>query len=171
MLNRLLNIYRRIFWSYERYAEYIGVKVGKRCKIATRDFGSEPYLIEIGDHVQITNDVRFLTHGAGWVFRDKFPRFDTFGKIKIGNNVYIGNGAMIMPGVCIGDNVIIGAGTVVTKSIANNCIVAGNPGKVIGNIHDLEQRLIAYNVDTKLMDVKEKRNFLQSLEDSKFIKK
>lgn len=85
------------------------MKIGKGCAIGTIKFGSEPYLIEIGDYVQVTTDVSFSTHGGGWVFRRKHPKFDFFGKITIGNNVYIGNRAMIMPGVTIGNNVIIGA--------------------------------------------------------------
>lgn len=49
----------------------------------------------------------------------------------IGDNVYIGAGAIIMNPVNIGDNVIIGAGSVVTKDIPSNCVVAGNPAKII----------------------------------------
>ncbi len=52
----------------------------------------------------------------------------------IGNNVYIGAGAVIMNPVNIGDNVIIGAGSVVTKDVPSNCIVAGNPAKIIRNL-------------------------------------
>ena len=54
--------------------------------------------------------------------------------IIIGNNVWIGGGAIICPGVKIGDNVIIGAGSVVTKDIPDNLIVAGNPCRVIKSI-------------------------------------
>lgn len=51
--------------------------------------------------------------------------------IKIGNNVWIGGNVCVLPGVTIGDNVVIGAGSVVTKDIPANCLVAGNPGKII----------------------------------------
>lgn len=50
---------------------------------------------------------------------------------KIGDNVYIGAGALIMNPVNIGDNVIIGAGSVVTKDVPSNCVVAGNPARII----------------------------------------
>lgn len=60
----------------------------------------------------------------------KIPGIDIC-KCTIGDNVYIGAGAIIMSPVTIGDNVIIGAGSVVTKDIPSNCIVAGNPAKVI----------------------------------------
>ena len=49
----------------------------------------------------------------------------------MGNNVWIGGNVCVLPGVTIGDNVVIGAGSVVTKDIPANCLVAGNPGKII----------------------------------------
>ena len=51
--------------------------------------------------------------------------------VYIGDNCFIGNYAVIMPGVRIGDEVIIGAGSIVTKDIPSNCIAAGNPARVI----------------------------------------
>jgi len=51
--------------------------------------------------------------------------------VTIGNNVWIGGGSIILPGVTIGDNTTIGAGSVVTKSIPANCLAVGNPCKVI----------------------------------------
>src|SRR5690554_6087907 len=99
MLYRVFKNLIKYFYTPEVYAVKEGVKIGDNCYIATRAFGSEPYLIEIGNHVQITSGVKFFTHGGGWVFREEFPDLDTFGKIKIGNNVYIGNNALIMPGV------------------------------------------------------------------------
>ena len=61
-----------------------------------------------------------------------FERSSTIAKpIKIGNRVWIGIAATIMPGVTVGDNSIIAAGTVVTKDVPPNCIVAGVPAKKI----------------------------------------
>ena len=60
----------------------------------------------------------------------KYPGIDTSGT-TIGNNCYIGAGSIILTPVTIGDNVIIGAGSVVTKDIPSNCVVAGNPAKVV----------------------------------------
>ncbi|WP_231874583.1 acyltransferase [Polaribacter atrinae] len=153
------------------YARTLGVKIGKDCSIAINYFGSEPYLIEIGNHVQITADVRFFNHGGSWMFREVNPEFDYFGKIKVGNNVYIGNCALIMPGVTIGNNVIIGAGTVVTKSVQNDCILAGNPGKVVGNVNELYSRVEKYNLNIKSMSNLEKQKYLLKLTDEKFITK
>ncbi|WP_017494981.1 DapH/DapD/GlmU-related protein [Flavobacterium sp. WG21] len=171
MILFIKRLYRKFFWSDEKYARYVGVKIGDSCSIATRFFGSEPYLITIGNHVQITNDVRFATHGAGWVLRMKYPDFDCFGKIVVGDNVYIGNCALIMPGVTIGDNVIIGAGSVVTKSIANGMIVGGNPARVISNITDFEKKMIPFNTKTKGRDSIEKKRILSDMDEEKFLKK
>lgn len=51
--------------------------------------------------------------------------------IKVGDNVWIGGGVKVMPGVTIGNNVVIGSGSIVTKDIPNNVVAAGNPCKVI----------------------------------------
>lgn len=55
-------------------------------------------------------------------------------KIKLGNNIQIGAGAIVLGGVTIGNNVIVGAGAVVTKDIQDNCIVVGNPAKVLRSL-------------------------------------
>lgn len=169
MIGKAINLYKRWFWSKERWAKGKGVTVGNGCRIATRYFGSEPYLITIGDHVQITDGVRFFTHGGGWVLRIEQPDFDCFGKITIGNNVYIGNCALILPGVTIGDNVVVGAGAVVTKSIPNDVLVAGNPAKIVGTFEDYRKKMQQYNVGIKRSGKNDKRKFLISLNINRFI--
>ena len=128
-------------------------------------------MIEIGNHVQITHGTKFFTHGGSWVFRNEFPNLDTFGKVIIKDNVYIGNNSLIMPGVTIGNNVIVGAGSVVTKSIPDNSVAAGNPAKIISDLETTKQKMLAYNVGAKNLNPEEKKKFLLSLEENKFIKK
>lgn len=171
MIRKLKSFYRKYFWSCEKYAKYIGVKIGENCKIATIYFGSEPYLIEIGNHVQITQDVRFSSHGGARVLREEYPECDFFGKIKIGNNVYIGNSSIILPGVVVGDNVLIGAGSIVTKSIPDGMIVAGNPARIVGETKDFVEKIKHYDVGSKGMSYEKKKKYLLSLSDEKFIKK
>ena len=169
MLSRLIEFYKRKFYTGVEYGRSIGVRIGKDCKISTKYFGTEPYLIEIGNHVQVTDDVRFITHTGGWVFRKKNPKFDVFGEIKIGNNVYIGNCVVILPGVTIGDNVIVGAGSIVTKSIPNNSVVAGNPARILNSIIALQTKLESFNLNTKGLSYLDKKQVI--LNSNKFIKK
>lgn len=167
----LRSIHYYLFMTPEKYLRKQGVKIGEKCSIASKDFGSEPYLIEIGNHVQITSGVKIFTHGGGWVLRGSIPNFDSFGKVIIGNNVYIGNNAMIMPGVTIEDNVIVGAGSVVTKSIPSGSIVAGNPAKIIGDIDSYREKMIKYNFGTKGIIHQSKKDAILSANPELFIRK
>lgn len=83
--------------------------------------------IYIGDNVQIGHNVILVT-----LNHDKNPenrRVLHPSPIRIGNNVWIGSGSIILPGVTIGENAIIGAGGVVTKDVGKDAIVKGNPAK------------------------------------------
>jgi hypothetical protein len=75
---RVFKFYKKNFSSSESYAKYIGVKLGEGCRLGKVDFGTEPYLISIGDNVQITDNVKFFTHGGAWVFRKIDKDFDFF---------------------------------------------------------------------------------------------
>ncbi len=112
-----------------------GLKCGNNVIIErTASFDTEPYLITIGNNVKITSNVRFVTHDGGvYVLRNLMNRkeLDLFKKIKVGNNVFIGNRVTIMPGVTIGDNVIIAYGSIVTKSIPSGEVWGGVPAKFI----------------------------------------
>ena len=80
------------------YLRKLGMKIGERCRIRTMKFSTEPYLIEIGDHVAIAAGTEFITHdGANWVFEDDVDGGGVFGKIVIGNNVFIGITALFYP--------------------------------------------------------------------------
>lgn len=127
-----------------------GVTVGENCEIfATASFGSEPYLISIGDHVRVNKNVEFITHDGGtWVFRSQFytPSFKNaknatlFGRIRVGNNVHIGTNSVIMPGVNIGNNVIIGCNAIVTRNVPDNSVFAGVPARFIETIQEYESK-------------------------------
>lgn len=124
----------------------LGVQVGNDCRFLSVDkskFGSEPYLIQIGNHVTITSGVKFATHDGGvWIFRRVYPEIDNFHRIFIGNNVFIGINSIILPGVTIGNNVVVGAGSVVTKDVPDNVIIGGNPAKKIKSIEAYETKIL-----------------------------
>ena len=77
---KFLFLYRRCFWSLEKQARHAGVHLGDGNFIASHFWSTEPYLIKIGTHCQITAGVKFFTHGGGGAVRRWHPHFDTFGK-------------------------------------------------------------------------------------------
>ena len=153
------------------YARHIGVSIGKNCLIDTRGWSSEPYLIFIGDNVQVTRGVSIHTHGGGHPVRKEIPDFDVFGKVVIGSWSYIGSFSQIMPGVTIGEGAIVAAGSVVTKSVKPHTVVGGNPARYICTVDDYKERNLKYNVGSKGMSIEGKKRFLLSLPEDKFIKK
>lgn len=134
-------IFEKFMIAYDpiRWARQKGVQVGENCRflgIKPSTFSTEPYLVHIGNHVTLTSGVQFVTHDGGvWVFRDEYNDIDTFGKITIGNNVFIGINTIILPRVTIGDNCVVGAGSVVPAgNYEANSIIAGNPARKIKDI-------------------------------------
>lgn len=144
-----------------------GMIIGENCEIyKSASFGSEPYLIRIGNHVRINSGVNFVTHdGGAWVLREYLQdsgseKIDIFGLIQIGNNVHIGTNAIIMPGVTIGNNCIIGCGAIVTKSIPDNSIAVGVPARVIETIDEYVEKNKSRFEYTKYMHYDEKKKYL-----------
>lgn len=93
--------------------------------------------IEIGDNVIIAPRVHILAHDASTKL---FMDYTRVANVKIGNNVFIGAGSIILPGVTIGDNVVIGAGSVVNKDIPANSLAAGVPAKVADSLDNYVQK-------------------------------
>lgn len=140
---RLLRTYYLLKGGPVAYARYLGVTVGKGCRIYISQFGSEPFLITIGNRVTITAGVKLLTHnGSTWLIRDEKGRRFDYKPVVIGDDVFIGTQSIIMPGVRIGNEVIVAAGAVVTKSIPAGSIVGGNPAKIIGKYTDYKARAL-----------------------------
>lgn len=98
---------------------------------------SHCWLIKIGDNVTMAPRVHILAHDASTCHHLGYAKI---GRVNIGNNVFIGADAVILPGVTIGDNCVIGANSTVAKSIPDNVVAAGNPAKVICTIDDYVER-------------------------------
>lgn len=141
-----------------RYYRRKGVQIGAYCtfhaprtiKIDT----TQPFLITIGNHVEITDQVSILCHDFAWS-TFKAEKGDIVGSnapVHIGNNVFIGEKSIILKGVTIGDNVIIGAGSIVSHDIPNNSVAAGNPAKIIMTYEEFyEKRKKEYVSEAKIL--------------------
>lgn len=174
-MKKIYHLIRRLYWRYlkspESYARHIGVTIGSNCLINTRNWSSEPYLIKIGNNVQITDGVYIHTHGGSHVAREEYPNFDVFGKVVIEDWSYIGCRAQIMPGVTIGYGSLVAAGSIVTKSVPPRVVVGGNPAKVLCSIDQYLDKNKKFNVDSKDLSEVQKKKLLLSLSEEKFIKK
>lgn len=147
-INTLLLYLRLIFTGsssrYLIYKKYLGVNFSGKARLYNFvHFGSEPYLISIGDNAIIAMGVTFITHdGSAGLFRKEYPGLNCYKEINVGNNVFIGINSIILPGVTIGNNVIIGAGSIVNKDIPDNVVVAGVPAKIIKSIDEYKENLL-----------------------------
>jgi len=103
--------------------------MGKRTIIMEYSFINTTMPITIGDDTGIGGHCLLFTHGSWLNQLEGFPV--SFAPITIGKNVWLPWRVFIMPGVTIGDKVVIGANSMINKSVASNCLVAGSPAKVI----------------------------------------
>lgn len=128
-----------------KYADLVGVNHGKNLHLyGSPGWGSEPWLITLGDNVYITNGVKFITHDGGTlVFRHLIPDLEITKPIVVGSNVYFGNNVIVLPGVTIGNNVVIGAGAVVSRDIPDNSVAVGVPARVIKSADEYLEKLKA----------------------------
>lgn len=162
------------FMTPENYLRSKGVEIGVGCSIAPcRLSAKEGYLIKIGNYCRIARDTVFFTHGGLYSLRFLYndPNVDYFGKIEIGDYVSIEEDCKILPGVKIGNRVTVGAGSIVTKSIPDGWVVAGNPCKHVGYTEEWYHKVKEMDLQTKLMGNDEKKKFLLSLPDDKFVQK
>lgn len=128
--------------AYLEYYRKKGASIGTGCVVYeptnTMIDVSRPYLLNIGNDVQILKGVTILTHGYDWsVLKGVYG--EVLGNAKpvtIGNNVFLGRNVTVLGNVTIGNNVIIGADAVVTKDIPDNCVAVGAPAKVISTVEE-----------------------------------
>ena len=138
-LSKFINLYGCEIGDDTKIGAFVEIQknasVGRQCKISSHTFICEGVTIE--DNV-------FIGHGVMFI-NDIYPRATANGQLQteadwkvertvIKNGASIGTGATILANVTIGENAIVGAGSVVTKNVPANCIVAGNPARVLRKI-------------------------------------
>jgi acetyltransferase-like isoleucine patch superfamily enzyme len=136
-LSKFINLYGCEVGDETKIGAFVEIqknaKVGKRCKISSHTFICEGVTIE--DNVFIGHSVTFIN--------DSYPRATTpngglqteqdwsVESTLIKNGASIGSGTTILSNVVVGENAVVGAGSVITKDVPPNCIVAGNPAKIL----------------------------------------
>lgn len=145
----LLKYYIKFQGDIISYLRYTGVRIGQDCELLNKseNYGSEPWLIEIGNNSTISSGVFFITHDASSrLFRNNLPNSsiygNQFGKIRIHDNCFIGINSIILPNVQIGPNSIVGAGSVITKDVPPNTVVAGIPARRISTVDEYIEKYI-----------------------------
>ena len=153
-MNKLnFNTLKKAFWKIRyfrnpvEYARKKGVRIGKGVTFVDHpNFGSEPYLISIGDYTRLASECVFLTHNGGRrVLENLYPEdrpYLKFGAVHVGKNTFIGARALINPGVTIGDNCVIAAGSVVTKNVPSGEIWGGAPAKRLMSIEQYHDKMV-----------------------------
>jgi acetyltransferase-like isoleucine patch superfamily enzyme len=141
-IKRILGYQRQT--KLEDYLQ-LGLRIGMNVDLVSLpNFGSEPYLISIGDNTTISFDCVFVTHDAATrVIRnlpDGNPETVIYGPIHVGKNCFIGARTTILAGVTIGDNSIVGACSLVNKDIPSGVIAAGNPCRVICTLDEYRKK-------------------------------
>jgi maltose O-acetyltransferase len=119
---------------YVDYGEHISI--GARTFVNYNLTALDVAAITIGTDCQIGPNVQLLTPTHPIEPQPRRDRLEAARPITIGDNVWIGGGAIVCPGVTIGDNSVIGAGTVVTRDIPPNVLAVGNPARVLRTIQD-----------------------------------
>ena len=152
----LFNWHRRSNKSFCKYLKNGGVSLGRNVNFRyprhTTIDSSRPYLIEIGDNVDINDNFTIMTHDfSSFVFRNLYHDFvPSSGKVKIGSNIYFGRDVTILKGVTIGDNCIIGLGSIVTKNIPSNSVACGTPCKVICTLEEYYKKRKTLSVNESI---------------------
>ena len=145
-LSKFINLYGCEIGDETKIGAFVEIqkhaKVGRRCKVSSHTFICEGVTIE--DHV-------FIGHGVTFV-NDRYPRAtthtgalqtDTDWRVEVTvvkRGASIGSGATILGNVVIGEHAIVGAGSVVTRDVPPNVIVAGNPARVLRSIDEEEEQ-------------------------------
>lgn len=141
--DRRIAMLRQIFDTSEHvpyieppfYCDYgTNIKFGKGCFLNFDCVILDVAPVEIGDNFMAATKVQLVTATHPIDAAQRTSGLEYGKPIKIGNNCWLGAGAIVLPGVTIGHNVVVGAGAVVTKDVPDNVVVAGNPARIIRHL-------------------------------------
>jgi len=114
------------------YVDYgTHLRIGARCFANFGLVALDVAAITIGDDVQIGPNVQLLTPTHPVEPEPRREKWEAAQPIVIGDNVWLGGGAIVLPGVTIGENTVVGAGSVVTRDLPANVVAVGNPARVV----------------------------------------
>jgi acetyltransferase-like isoleucine patch superfamily enzyme len=148
-----------------RYFRRQGVEIGEGVQIFGANlstFGSEPYLVSIGNQVTISHDVDFITHDGGLrVARDKYPDAYLYRRIQVADHCFLGAHCVLLPGAKVGAGSVIGSGSIVTGEIPPGVVAVGAPAKPARSVEDYVQESRHLWIDTGGLTPSAKRELLQ----------
>jgi acetyltransferase-like isoleucine patch superfamily enzyme len=154
----------RLYRDPVRYFRSCGVEIGEGVDIfgpRLFTFGSEPYLVSIGNQVTISHSVDFITHdGAVRVARAEFSGAYLYGRIKVGDNCFLGAHSILLPGARVGPASIIGSGAIVTGEIPPGVVAIGAPARPVKTVEEYVQGKRHLWVDTGGLLPQAKRELL-----------
>jgi acetyltransferase-like isoleucine patch superfamily enzyme len=149
-----------------RYFRSQGVKIGEGVEIFGANlftFGSEPYLVSIGDQVTISHNVDFITHDGGLrIARAKYPDAYFYGRIQVADHCFIGAHCVLLPGARVGTGSVIGSGSIVTGEIPPGVVAIGAPAKPVKSVEEYIQGKRHLWIDTGGLTPNAKRKLLLS---------
>ena len=171
LASAFFTIWEKLYMKiYIKICKLQGMKLGEGVRVFERVyFGSEPFLIEIGDKTQIAGGTRFVNHGGTTMTLRRLPGFEDvriFGRIKVGKNCTIGSNCIIQQDVEIGDNCILGASSVLTHSMPNNSVFSGNPARFVCSVEQYAESLLDQNTIYPSELEKDKKALNQWLNDN-----
>ncbi len=143
-----LSLYRKFYrpdgsdWAALLKARKTLYAMGDHCSIQTNVTIADPSYVSLGDNVRLSGCTLFCHDGSiNMVNRAFGLKLDRVGKIEIRDNVFIGHGAIVLPGVTIGPNAIIAAGAVVSRDVEEGSVCGGVPAKRMCSLAELVERM------------------------------
>jgi acetyltransferase-like isoleucine patch superfamily enzyme len=148
-----------------RYFRRQGVEIGEGVEIFGANlftFGSEPYLVSIGNQVTISHDVDFITHDGGLrIARAKYPDAYLYRRIRVADHCFLGAHCVLLPGAEVGTGSVIGSGSIVSGTIPSGVVAIGVPARPVKSVEDYIEENKHLWIDTGGLTFDAKRDLLQ----------